>query len=445
MDTNQTIESLNIERQQNLERAKMISEVARDGGREELSTEEQGTQDKYLDRVESINRELGTLERIEKLEAARAVPVADDKPSGIRVTDKVREPGIMFAQMALALHRNGNDRRLAADWARAEWGDDFIGEVLSTPPATLERAAVAGGTTTDSGWASQLVQEYDRQASEFIDMLRAQTVLSQLAPRRLDFGDNKSIKIPRKTAGVAGGWVSEAGAIKVEKLTVADLDLTPSKLGSIVVISEELARESSPAALQLIRDDLVEGTAQTIDSLFISTTAASAPAPAGLLNGISGGTPSTASSDLEKSVVDLQALETSLDSANVPGSRTWIMNPAQYNSLLWMRDSYGFQYRAELTEGKLGGHRIITSTNVTDATIILVAEDQILWATGRAPTIELSRDATLMMDSAPNSPIDSASATSLFQTDQVATRLIVSLAWGVRHTEAVAYTASVTW
>ena len=349
--------------------------------------------------------------------------------------------------MALAIHRNGGDRRLAAEWARTEWGDPLVEKVLATPPAALERTAVASGDTSTSAWAGYLVEDYQRQASEFIDMLRADTVISRIQPRVLNFGSNAGIKIPKQTSGVAGGWLAEGGAIAVEKLQFSEINLTPSKLGTLVVISEELANESSPAALEIIRNDLIEGTRRTIDSLFVSNTAAGGNAPAGILNGISAKTASAAGDAGTAAMADLETLETELDGANVPGGRTWLMNPAQYNALLYtvtMKTYYDF-IKTQVSGGSLNGHPIIVSTSVPAADVILVASDQIIWATGQAPTIELSRDATLMLDDSPASPITGGAATSLFQTDQVATRLITSLTWARRHDAAVAWIDDVSW
>jgi HK97 family phage major capsid protein len=226
--------------------------------------------------------------------------------------------------------------------------------------------------------------------------------------------------------------------------------MAPAKLGVITVISQELVNTSNPAALSVIRDDMVRGTANTIDTLFISATAASAPAPAGILNGVTGNTASTATLDLDKAIADLKGMADDLVGADVPGPYVWIMNSAQHNSLLYMTDTVagGFAFRNELASGTLMGHRVVVSNNVAAATVILVAESQILWATGRAPEITLSNEATIHLDTAPDSNLSGATGgevTSMFQTDSVASKLITSLTWARRHDEAVSYVTSVGW
>ena len=458
--TNETIETLEVERSQNLDRAKTVAAIAKDGDRD-LTAEEQASQAAYLDRVEAIDKELETLSRIERLEASRAVPVeadAAEAPARITVGDKHREPGTLFAAQAVALHRNSNDRTQAARFAREVWDDELLARVLETPPAVLERATQTAADTTTAGWAAEIMVEYKRQADEFIELLRPMTVLTQITPRRLTFDGTGSIKIPKQSAGVSGGWISELGAIPVGELTTAEITLTPAKLGVIVVVSQEAINQSDPQILQVVRDDMLAGTAQPLDALFVSNTAASAPAPAGILNGI---TPESASaivggSDLDDATADLKGLEAELAAANVPGPWTWIMHSSAYNSLLYMRETGTgvYAFRDELRGGTLSGHRVVVSNNVTSDDVILVAENQILYATGRAPEVSLTNEASLHMSDTPDAnlntgagagPVTTTPVRSLFQTDSVASRILSSWGWGRRHDAAIAWVAGVGW
>ena len=94
------------------------------------------------------------------------------------------------------------------------------------------RAAVAAGTTTDPAWAAPLVN-YQVMASEFIELLRAETILGRLnGYRSVPF----NIKIPRQTAGATANWVGEGLSKPVSRLVLDQVTLPWAKIAVICVI-----------------------------------------------------------------------------------------------------------------------------------------------------------------------------------------------------------------
>ena len=144
------------------------------------------------------------------------------------------------------------------------------------------RAAVAAGTTTDPAWAAPLVN-YQVMASEFIELLRAETILGRLSGyRSVPF----NIKIPRQTAGATANWVGEGLSKPVSKLVFDQVTLPSAKIAVICVITHELARFSNPSAEQLVRDDLIATIAEFMDKQFIDPAVVEVPTlkPASITN-----------------------------------------------------------------------------------------------------------------------------------------------------------------
>ena len=443
------IQTLEIERQQLLDRASTIEAVATDSARE-MTPEEQASFSAYLDKVESVDGKVQRLTRFETLSAQRA-QVADPAPpsedaSGITGVDKVRDPGMLFPQMAIALYRSGGNAAQAADYSRRVWDDPMLARVLETPTDVL-RAAVAGGTTTAVGWAAELA-EFRNASEEFVEMLRPASATLQLATRSLDFGRNDSITIPSQTAGSSGGYIGEGAAIPVGTLTTGQLTMAPRHLGIIVAITQQLADSSAPDALGLVRDDMIAGTAQVIDTNALSGNARTATNPGGLY--LAGGSQAGASTGaaLTDITTDTLAAQAAFDTANIPGPLVWVMNSQEYNRLNHVRDGLGqYAFRAELSAGAFGGHRVIVSNNQAAGDVGLLAENQIIVGRKGGPMVSMSSDATINMSDAP--VVDQTTAidpvTSFWQTNQVGLRLTWDHDYIKRHADASFQLTSVVW
>ena len=87
--------------------------------------------------------------------------------------------------------------------------------------------------------------------------------------------------------------------------------LEPTKVACSVVISEELARFSSPAADTLIRTELAGALNALVDGTLVGTAAGSASKPAGILDGVTpvastGSTPAALAADLAAAAAGME-------------------------------------------------------------------------------------------------------------------------------------------
>jgi HK97 family phage major capsid protein len=451
-NASEEIQSLEIQRGQLMERAATVEAIATESSRE-MTGEESASFGNYLDKVEAIDAKISRAARIESLSIARAKAAPEveaDPVSRISLGDQRREPGMLFTQLAIAMHRNGNNASAAAEYATRVWDDPLLARVLSTPPDVLQRAAIAGGNTTAATWAAELV-EYRNASEEFVEMLRPISAVMQLSTRTLDFGRNDSITIPTQTAGAAGGYIAEGAAIPVGLLATGQITMAPRHLGIIVAITEQLANSSAPDALSLIRDDMIQGTATAIDAAALTQTARSATVPGGIYTG--GGTAAGAlvgavPAVLDRITADTLAAQQSLSTANVSGALVWIMNSSEYNMLTHVRDGIGqYAFREELSRGMFIGHRVVVSNNQPTTNVGLIAENQLIMGRKGGPAVATSADATINMSDAPVVDMDGATdpVTSMFQTRQIALRLTWDLDYVKRHAAASYEITAADW
>lgn len=461
MDITKKIKLKQEERLKHVTAMETLMKAAEDEERA-FTDEEQASFDEAESMIKTVDIEIGNLERVEAATAgSKAQPVEEidgDKKAPATAKSN-QDPKLFLARQAHALFMTDGSRTDAAEYAKTVMGDNEMSAILRVPSQIIERATVAPGQAGVTGWAEELTT-IQQANSAFIEMLRAASIVARFPGRQMDFGGDSSIKIPRQTGGAKGAFIGENKGIPVGALSFDDLTLTPKKAAIIVPATNELLSKSSPSALQLIQDDIIAGTGETIDTLFVSATAGTAVAPAGLLNGAA--TSASAGATLANIDADLKTMTNALIGANVPMTTpVWIMNPTRLNSLAHLRDGSGAKAFPEVANGMLGSFPVLTSTNVTDSEIILTDASQVIIASDYAPMLSISEDATLVMDDsvpAPNigAEVDAAIAgagaapaadriSSMYQQDAVAIRLKMGIDWGHRHIAGTYLLTGVAW
>lgn len=345
--------------------------------------------------------------------------------------------GTAFTRYAMALAAAKGNVVGAAEVAKQRWG-------TSTPEIeTILRAAVAAGTTTDTNWAKPLVPYQDMQ-NEMIELLRPMTIIGRVTGfRSIPF----NVRMPRQTSGGTVGWVGEGAPKPVTKLAFDTVTVPHAKIAAIIAITDELARMSTPSAESTVRQDLLETIAQFMDVQFIDQTiAASADvSPGAITNGITavdstGGT-------VAQVTADLNAAITAVAVANIPmRSPYWVMHTRSFNYLRTLRTAQDiFAFRDELNAGRLMGYPVIVSNNVplrdqnagggTEGYITLFDASEIFMADDGETMLDVSREASLQMDSAPSA--GAQSLVSLWQNNLVGIRAERYVYWQRRRDAAV--------
>lgn len=396
---------------------------------------EQKTHDDLVAEIAAIDKQIVGLKAMESVLASQAVEVGaggQPKPTpGLEVKPGFKAfKGQAFTRYVCALARSKGNLMQAELFARG-WNDTTpeVGQIL--------KAAVAAGTTTDPTWAAPLVQ-YNNMVSEFIELLRAETIIDKIKGlRRVPF----MTRIPRQTSGSSAGWVGEGLSKPVSKLGFDTVLFPFAKIAVIIVITQELARLSSPAAEVLAKDDMIAAIAAFMDSQFLDSTVAPVTNvhPGSITNGV---TPIPATGHTVATVTaDISASMLAITNANIPmKSPVWIMSPTLQMFLMTLRTAQDlFAFRDEMSRGTLMGIPFIVSTAVVVtsglSSLVLLDAAEIMYADDGQAVIDSSAEATLQLDDSPSTP--PTTLVSLWQQNMLAIKAERFVYWERRRLPAV--------
>jgi hypothetical protein len=304
------------------------------------------------------------------------------------------------------------------------------------------------GTTSVSGWASELVQT---AYFGFLQALTGHSIFPDLLGRGLSLTFDRwgTLSLPRRTAGGAGGgFVAEGSPIRVGRITTAAASLVPKKMGVIVPFTKELAKRSTPSIEAIVREAIVEDTAAVLDPILLDATAVSTARPAGLLNGVSAVASGFAGGDYQAVREDIKALLTPFHTANASDGIVVIMNPTQGLNLSLMEGPQGDPNWLQRIKDRV---TFIESTHATAGRLIAIRASDFAGA-GGDPDFDVSEQATIHMED--TTPLEIVSGTgpttadpvrSLWQTASVGVRMLMDVSWTMRRTGMVQWTDGTTW
>jgi HK97 family phage major capsid protein len=417
-----------------------LMSVAGDAG-ETLDENATAEYDGLAAEVKSIDAHLVRLHDLERVDVQTATPITPTnepaKATAIRggqnvITVKSLLPkATAFTRYVMATAAARGDKMLALEYAK-QWKD-------STPEVELfMKAAVAAGNTTNTTWALPLVPTNQNITGEFLELLRPKTILGKLSLRKVPF----NVSVPAQTGGGTYGWVGEGKPKPLTALAFATVSLGFAKIAGIVVLTEELVKMSTPSAEETVREDMIAGVSAFMDRQFIDPAVAAVPTvnPASITNGVAAIPSSGSSADNAKT--DIKALINTFVAANLSlENAALIMSEANAFALATALNPLGQPLFAGFTAegGTIMGIKVVVSQAAQNM-VILVDQRGVLYADDGQTTIDVSREASLQMDSAPTSPADATTVmVSLWQHNMVGLRVERMCTW------ARARTASVAW
>jgi HK97 family phage prohead protease len=375
-------------------------------------------------------------------------PAIGRRPFGLPMKDV--QPGDLVYRALNVWTRACESRRPIADVLRETYPDD---EATAVVTGAITRAAVAGATTVATNWATELVQ---LAQGEFVNTLYPNSVFPKLSAMgtALNFGPNAgAIKIPARqtTPSIGGSFVAEAAPIPVRRLGTTSITLYPHKVGAISVYSREIAAYSNPAIEGLIRDSIVNDTTINVDGVLLDNAAVSTTRPAGLTNGVSTLT-ATAGGGYAAFLGDINKLTAPFYAANAGRKLALLTNPQQRQQLLYAPGPAGapFGWSTQFTDM----FTVIASTTIAAGAVYMIDTVDFVSVSG-APEFEVSEVATLHMEDttplniatgAQGSGVLATPTQSMFQTGQIAIRMIANVSWAMRRTGMVQFIGSgVNW
>lgn len=417
--------------------------------------------------IESLDKHIARLHVMEATNRAAAAAVAGDSTRAaassragnagdgtprIYLRDHL-PPGIEFARAVIcklvAFQNQFSISPIAV--AKARYPDNH--RVIQY----LEKAAVPAGTTTDPAWAGVLVDPTNLTA-EFLAWLRPQTVLGQFGTgsipslRRVPF----NVAVAGQTSGGLGYWVGQGKAKPLTKFSFDRQSLGFSKVAAISVITDELARFSSPSAEQLVRDGLRDALVERLDIDFIDPAKALVAnvSPASITNGVTPIASSGATADDIREDVKALIAAFVATNQNVADLVFITTNTAALNLSL-MRNSLGQKEFPDMgvNGGTLEGIPTIATQYAHTAAhgdmLIAVNAKMIALADDDAVSVEASREASLEMSDAPvgdsGVPTGAATLVSMFQTNSMALKAERFINWAKLRAGAVVFLDHLAW
>jgi HK97 family phage major capsid protein/HK97 family phage prohead protease len=406
--------------------------------------------------VDAIDEHLPRLRKLEKtlavtatrIEPTAKADVASEQRGGnlprITVTPIVPK-GTAFTRFAMALASAKGDSYQAISRAKA-WSDSTP-EVATMVENTINwhtKAAVAAGTTTDATWAGPLAPT-QTAVNEFLELLRPRTLIGRVPGfRQVPF----NTAVPSQTGGGTYSWVGQGNAKPVTSAAFATVTVPFAKAAGIIVLTEELVRLSTPSAEATVREEMIAGMGAFLDTQLVDPAVAAVANvnPASITNGAataaaSGVTGAAARADLAARVATFTAANIPLDGS------VWLMSDSNAFGLGLSLNALGQPLFPGMSRdgGSIMGIPVIVSNNVGNR-IILVHAPSILYADEGGVQIDVSREASIQMDSAPSNPSDATTVlVSLWQRNLVGLRAERMITWIRARTAAVTYISAASY
>ena len=346
--------------------------------------------------------------------------------------DLRRDPGALARAAAASVTRTALCHARAAlsgspilpiDVARRDFDDPTLNLVL--------RAASSPATITNTPALAQV-------AVAFLATLQPMSAGADLFGRaiQLSFDGSAAINLPALSLP-APAFVGEGRPIAVQQATTAPgPTLSPHKLATIVALTGEILRSSN--AEILVREALVASVGPSLDAALFSANAASADAPPGLLYNITPLTPASAGQSKSEIIVDdIQKIASALGPVSGNGNLVLIAAPDAAAALV-LRLPQSVQWPVLMTAA------------LAPQTVIALAVNGLVSATGGPPEIEAKQDVEVVMADPGSEAVDIGGVVgqpimSTFQTNSVSLRLKWRISWALRDPRAVAWLQSVNW
>lgn len=413
--------------------------------------------------VSAIDAHLVRLRKLEKSNIATATPItnvtdtkaASDLRGGhipqVQITPNAPK-GTAFTRYAMCLASAKGDSYAAINRAKS-YTD--MPEVEMMVKASLDwntkggdwqtKAAVAAGTTTDATWAGPLVV-VQPLVNEFLELLRPRTLIdSNPGFRKVPF----NVSVPAQTGGGTYGWVGQNKPKPVTSAAFSTVSVGFAKAAGIIVLTEELVKLSSPSAEETIRNEMIAGMRQFLDTQLNDPAVAAVAGvnPASITNGAptaaaSGATAAAARADIVARIQTFTAAELSLAESEI-----W-MNESNAFALANALNSLGQPLFPGFT-GQTGSFIMglrARVTNVVSTRVILVHTPSILFADDGGVNIDASREASVQMDTAPTDPTDATTVlVSLWQRNLVGLKAERFISWTKSRTAAVTYISAAAY
>ncbi len=332
---------------------------------------------------------------------------------------KDQQKGIMAARYLRVMASAKGDPDRAIAQAKA-WKDDKLVKALS------ETVFEAGGAIVP--------EEY---VAEVIDLLAAKAVVRSLGVETVPMNSG-SMTLPFLAQGSSASYVGENQNIAKSEPQFGQLQLSAKKLAALVPISNDLLRDSSPSADNIVRNDLVRSLTLREDLAFIRDDGTEYK-PKGMRHWADAGhvfgrTKAGAAATLAEITADLGKAVRLLEEANVAMMRPgWIFPPRVKWHLMLIRDGNGNPvFKGEMEKGTLLTYPYRTTTQIPSNLGAGADESEVYFADFSG--LVIGENTQLLIDVFPGGAYhDGTNVVSGISLDQTLMRAIARHDFGARY------------
>jgi HK97 family phage major capsid protein len=256
-------------------------------------------------------------------------------------------------------------------------------------------------------------------AELIIKPLLAESIAGRvLTPRPIATHD---FRIPVVSADPSASWVAEGQEIAVSDPDIDEIEVTPSKLAALTIISQELADDSNPAAQEVIGAGILRDLSRKTDQALFTATTTNGP---GGLPGLSGISTVSAGSAYANVDAFSDALYTA---AAYNGAITaWVTNPATAMALAKVKESTGSNKPLLGPDPATPGQRQILGVPLLTSPYVTTTNSPV-WAIPQAQTFFVVRETAEV----------EADRSVFFTSHRVAIRAIVRAGFGFPNPPAI--------
>lgn len=289
-----------------------------------------------------------------------------------------------------------------------------------------DRAALAFVTRdatdlgTSDGWGAPL---FGAGVQDFLGTLTPYSVIASLMSKGItaSFESSPDMSFPARSTNPAEyGLVTEGGPIPARAASLASVTLTVGKIGGLIAISGTLAKHANGQAVveTLVRED----AGRSLDAAYLST------ATGGLLHGVTPIIPDVAEGR-EAMLNDLAAV-TSAAAANGSGNVSIIASPSRFAKIRVLAPNFDLP--------------LFASIAVPTNRLVAIDATALVHGFGSNPEIAASNASVVHMDTDPSQiiaagPTLASPVRSMFQTNGVAVKCMLDIAFGKRTSTCTAY------
>ena len=333
-----------------------------------------------------------------------------------------------FVRAATAMALASKNRQRPDAILGKAWPDD------SVAPRILKAAQTP---TTSTGFPAM-------QAMRVLPMLAPQAASARLLglASSVDLAHVATVRVPYigATGRPVVPFIEEAKPMPVVDLTTSGIVVGPVKkllIGS--ALTNEVQNSSGDVASTIIGGALSASAEQSMDALLFSNAAATAAAPAGLLDGVTA-IPSAATQGAQGIADDLALLAQAIADSGINADDMIIVTTAAPATKLRVLASLKFS------------NEVLSSSSVPAGEVIAIAAGGLVTGYDGTVTIEVTEEPTLHFEdtapadiSTPGAPsVVAYPVKSIWQTDSLALKVRGWCAWAV-HPGAVAWITGAAW